>query len=334
MRKVLVEAECTPRYRMSVLLLGDQCDPHVTVVRNLIANSGVECVIFDRNDASHNLTFSTEGDTSLIHFNTAVNLHRPENVSAVWWRLKQSGLPYRSGSHQWMVEDFAQSEWRPTLRSLPYLFPGHEVTWVNDVSSQARANLKPWQLKLAKSVGFRVPETCITNNPKDAERMIGEYGRIIYKTLSGYTFNRCEMVFTTLISAGELAEREANIRKAPCIFQRFIEKSYEFRVTVVGGSIFTARLNSQKLPETSLDWRRDQLADMYEVDDLPQEVVRKISAFQKAAGLSFAVYDLAVDKEGKVWFLECNPAGQWLWIEELLGIPISIALASLLTARE
>ena len=29
--------------------------------------------------------------------------------------------------------------------------------------------------------------------------------------------------------------------------------------------------------------------------------------------------------------LECNPAGQWLWLQEETGVPIAAALADLLT---
>jgi len=33
---------------------------------------------------------------------------------------------------------------------------------------------------------------------------------------------------------------------------------------------------------------------------------------------------------GNYYFLECNPNGQWLWIEEDIGLPISKAIADYL----
>jgi len=39
---------------------------------------------------------------------------------------------------------------------------------------------------------------------------------------------------------------------------------------------------------------------------------------------------MIVTPQGEYIFLEINPNGQWLWIEELANLPISQALADLL----
>jgi hypothetical protein len=42
------------------------------------------------------------------------------------------------------------------------------------------------------------------------------------------------------------------------------------------------------------------------------------------------VFDFVVT--GRKWvMLECDPAGQWLWLQEETGVPIAAALADLLT---
>ena len=49
-----------------------------------------------------------------------------------------------------------------------------------------------------------------------------------------------------------------------------------------------------------------------------------------ALGLNFGCIDLIVRPDGDVVFLECNPNGQWLWIELTTGQKISEAIASFL----
>jgi len=47
-------------------------------------------------------------------------------------------------------------------------------------------------------------------------------------------------------------------------------------------------------------------------------------------GLVFGCIDMIVTPRGEFIFLEINPNGQWLWIEELTGLPISEAIANTL----
>jgi hypothetical protein len=44
-------------------------------------------------------------------------------------------------------------------------------------------------------------------------------------------------------------------------------------------------------------------------------------------GLRFAAFDFAMDNQNQWFFLEINPNGQWYWIEEMTGQPLSQAMA-------
>ena len=51
--------------------------------------------------------------------------------------------------------------------------------------------------------------------------------------------------------------------------------------------------------------------------------------------LEFGCFDFAMSKEtGEPVFLECNPNGQWLWLEKETGAPISRAIATSLANFE
>ena len=47
-------------------------------------------------------------------------------------------------------------------------------------------------------------------------------------------------------------------------------------------------------------------------------------------GLAFAAIDFRRDADGRWWFLDLNPAGQWRFVERRTLQPITAALAALL----
>ena len=53
----------------------------------------------------------------------------------------------------------------------------------------------------------------------------------------------------------------------------------------------------------------------------------KLVAVVQRLGLTFGAMDLVEDTDGEFHFLEVNPQGQWLWVEDLTELPISMAVA-------
>ncbi len=104
---------------------------------------------------------------------------------------------------------------------------------------------------------------------------------------------------------------------APGIFQAGVEKQYELRVTVFGAFLAAARIDSQAVAEARLDSRaggpRLPLAPI----ELPPELERRCFALLERLGIVFACFDFAVTPAGEHVFFEVNPAGQFLWIEEV-----------------
>ena len=49
--------------------------------------------------------------------------------------------------------------------------------------------------------------------------------------------------------------------------------------------------------------------------------------------INFASLDMILTPEGEFVFLEINPNGQWLWLEEELGLPLLTSMADLLTTN-
>lgn len=83
-----------------------------------------------------------------------------------------------------------------------------------------------------------------------------------------------------------------------------------------------------------MDWRSDFPALRYEVMELPESVVAGLRQFMAELGLVYGAFDLVInsDKHGKdsVWLLECNPGGQYGFLEGMAGVPITRSLVELL----
>ena len=60
--------------------------------------------------------------------------------------------------------------------------------------------------------------------------------------------------------------------------------------------------------------------------------MERCAAFVSGLGLTFGAIDLVLDEQGALQFLEINPNGEWMWIEDLVGYPIADRIASFLTS--
>jgi glutathione synthase/RimK-type ligase-like ATP-grasp enzyme len=66
----------------------------------------------------------------------------------------------------------------------------------------------------------------------------------------------------------------------------------------------------------------------YVAHQLPHDVVGKLLALMQRLGLVYGAIDLRLTADGRYVFLEINPAGQFLYVEEQTGQRISDALAA------
>ncbi|MCA1693463.1 MAG: hypothetical protein LC749_01330 [Actinobacteria bacterium] len=111
--------------------------------------------------------------------------------------------------------------------------------------------------------------------------------------------------------------------------------AWELRVTVVGDQVFACRIESQVTESTRIDWRRYDLENTPHVAHrLDPDIERRCVVLTRHFGLEFSAIDLIVTADGETVLLELNPNGQWAWIEELTGLPISAAIADVLARRD
>lgn len=306
----------------NILIIGQHPDPHIDKVMNCIIELGNNPILFQRLSRTDQLSLIFGNDT----LKNEINGISTSKIDSVWWRFKQH-LPseYSKGLGS-ITDDFIHREWISVLKALPYILPD-KVKWLNKLENHIRANYKVYQLNLAQKLGIRIPNTIISNSPKQIKDFAELYDRVIYKTLSSFILPPGYAVFTTIVSLEDIKNSGDKIVITPGIYQEYCEKKFELRVVVIGEEIYVAKINSQKHDETKIDWRKNQFLSIYEPYRLSKESEKKLLQFHNKSGLTYGAYDYIVNSKNEEIFLECNPGGQWLWIEDKLEFPISFALA-------
>jgi glutathione synthase/RimK-type ligase-like ATP-grasp enzyme len=256
------------------------------------------------------------------------NLFGIDNYKAVWFR--RTKLPE--------VEGLSKNEQIYILNEIQSLmnnlFSILSAKWLSSPESIYAAENKLLQLKTAQRLGFNIPETLITTN-KDALKEFFEKnnGDIILKPISQTRIpsdDDAAFIFTSRVSRTNI-ERLETLDLTPCIFQKNIAKDYEIRVTVVGEKVFAAAVDSQSDEETKDDWRRKPLE--FRNIKLPTNISDLCVRLLKELNLGFGAIDLIKTPDNEYIFLEINPSGQWVWVENQTGHKISEAIIEYLTCE-
>ncbi len=307
----------------AVLIVAQENDPHIRCVASQLVSRGVRFISIDiyPNESSERL-FSMEYPVEKCTINNVSTA----NVKSVWWRPKPQFENITDGVAD---REFAKREWQHALESCEEIF--RHAKWINPRQSDRRARYKPTQLKIAARAGFRIPKTIISNNPDDILGFIKrQNGQVIYKPLSWHFAPPDGLLFTNLIGPEFIVSHKDSVRVTPGIFQEKIDKSYEVRLTIVGDRLFPIKIDSQANHVTSLDWRIDPDSLIHEFIEIPESVKLGVLKVHSQLGLVYGAYDFIVTPNQEYVFLEVNPSGQWLWMEEKIGVPISTAIVDVL----
>jgi glutathione synthase/RimK-type ligase-like ATP-grasp enzyme len=233
------------------------------------------------------------------------------------------------------LENLTNGEQKFVLNEITYCLEGlykilKNAFWISSVFSIREAECKIFQLQTAKEMGFKIPQSLITNRVEVASEFIKENESVIKPIKTGLISDNKndKIIFTTLFNDVNKLDR---IKFCPTYFQGFIYKVADVRVTVIGEKVFSALILSQEYDETKVDWRSgENLKLKYEKIILPKNLSDLCIKLTQNLGLNFGAIDFVKDINGDYYFLEINPNGQWAWIEKQLNYKISHEIANLL----
>ncbi len=317
-----------------VLILSSPEDAHAAKVAHHLEGMGVHSAYWKFDPFAHDcqLNFLLADDQRRFCFNNGRETIEMCDFESIWFR-RPGPLKVKEFFEPW-IANMVQAEALQGLRGMLFSLP---CLWVNFPARDTVAALKLFQLEVAKRIGFSVPETLVTNDPEAARAFYEKWqGRIIYKLISeksNFSLPKYEFphgIPTLPVREMDLTHFE-QVRHAPHLFQERVQKQADIRVTVIGKKLFAFHIESQS-GKGKLDWRIDYEVPMkcWELSDkLSEQCIRLLVDL----GLNYGAIDFCLDKEGQYIFLEINPAGQYLWLENATQAPLSQEMAWLLAGK-
>jgi len=192
------------------------------------------------------------------------------------------------------------------------------ASWLNVPDAMRRANSKLHQLQVARDVGFVVPPTVVSNHWPAVKKLARP---VIMKMMLGelFTANKPKMMYTTLLDNPKL-ESLRHASPFPGIFQTYVPKAREWRVTLIGGKVFPVAIYTHE--SAKVDWRQPNDvpgAVRYAAEPLPADITQKCRTFMRKMKLAYGAFDLIETPSGEFVFLEMNPNGQFRGFEQAVG---------------
>ena len=307
----------------AVLILSVPEDVHAQAVERELSALGIRTYLVDTSKYPAHMSISMRfggRDGAVIE----VGDRRIElrDVGAIWWRRPQPPVIAPELTDP-VHRQFASHE---AAHFLNGLWRACDARWVNAVDADHAASYKPYQLRLATECGLNVPQTLISNSPTAvAEFIETSSAGLIYKPLSGLPSAWRETRRLTALEQPFIPF----VKHAPVIFQHYVTGP-DLRVTVVGEQIFAAEFDTSR-SRYPYDIRMDMTVPV-KVVELDASTARSIRMLVERLGLVYGAIDLKRDEAGRLWFLEINPSGQFLYVEQLTEMPIGRTLAHVLAS--
>jgi glutathione synthase/RimK-type ligase-like ATP-grasp enzyme len=300
-----------------IVLWGIGDERPIAAVRNALAELGHETFVLDQRDVfdtSLEITFGAEVTGRLVGPAHSIDLssitaiysrpYDPTAVPSVVRRGKDSG-GYRHAVelHQ------AFRAWTEVTRALV----------VNRVTAMSSNSSKPYQCALVRSLGFKVPETLVTNDPEVARVFLDDNPHVVYKSVSDV---RSVVARVT----DEHRARLADIVGCPTQFQVFVPGT-DVRVHVVGDRLFPVEVSS-----AATDYRYPGEHEVTRtITELPDDIAQRCRDAARGLGLPLAGIDLRRTDDGDWYCFEVNPAPAFPYYD--LDGGIARAVAELLAGK-
>ena len=312
-----------------VIIFSVPQDTHAHAMCEAIERKGGEAAIYYTTDFPERLglTIRPARPSAALAAHDFLRRELGAECRAVWLRrVSSTAAPSTFEDRDRAIIDLECRQMRRSF--LEVLCPA--AFWVNPLHRQEPS--KPAQLVAALRCGFQVPRTLASNDPAEILAFVrAAPGPVVFKTF-------CSLAPTTVVTEELIAEPEL-LRWTPGIYQHYVEKHYEVRVTVVGNRVFAVRIDSQATARGKVDWREAQRtpggrpSDLtFETVALPGFIEECCQRLMRSLGLVYGTIDLILTPARKHVFLEVNPSGQFLFADSEAGVPILDALAQMLLA--
>jgi glutathione synthase/RimK-type ligase-like ATP-grasp enzyme len=307
-----------------LFILTNSQDATASFLIPVLEKSGLAFVRFDTDTALRNAAFEFHVGLPRLRLNGS--WYEPNQISNIWYRRPEE---FKSeGDGDTPEAKYTRAEWADFFENFFAHVPQEQ--WMNHPSKNAAASRKLEQLSTAARLKIKIPDTLVTQGAEELRAFYAKHGgRLIAKPLStGYVERGKEsadsLIYTSRVKPEDLESLD-DLSVCPTLFQEFIEKDFDVRITVVDSELTAVKLVAKEPDGTQrCDIRRNNMVDVVHSQiQLPEQITTTICKLTREYQLRFAAIDMVVSRAGEWFFLEINPNGQWAWIDQVANTDIA-----------
>jgi glutathione synthase/RimK-type ligase-like ATP-grasp enzyme len=217
---------------------------------------------------------------------------------------------------------FCRIQWAALMQNLSVF---QSARWYNDPASTYRAEHKAIQLNVANRLGLSVPPTVVTNEPSIAVKHLPGDAFAVKGLDTVMVRESGDEVFGFTTFASQQDFEDTAWVSAPTTIQWVVPNKVDIRVTVIGPCVLAAAILVDQAGVAD-DWRLHKGHTAFISHELPVPISAACVELVADLGLRFGAIDLALSN-GRYYFLEINPTGEWAWLVDAAGLPIDEVLA-------
>lgn len=317
---------------MSVLIVADRDDIHADCVASKASDVGHEVLrISPAHDFSKDFSLQS---TDIISFTLGGKLAPLAAVTGVYCRVAAERLNEcfapRNSIERYSIEEESVA-WLTALLLIP------AQKWLNSPRSEIWADVKPHSLIQASQLGLMVPDFIITNSVSQALEFSKNRNTVI-KPISDASLAFQSAEYLSVPDFGEFDTTGTRIFRleevdldrlngTPFLLQVHIERTYEYRATVVDSKVFVALA---VLCKDRIDIK-DSDPPKYNASRLPEQEESMLLKLTKLLGLRICTFDIVRSLQGDLYVIDINPQGNWLWLDKYFDGKISSKITESLT---
>lgn len=196
-----------------------------------------------------------------------------------------------------------------------YLLQYPRDLWINYPMNNWYSERKLFQLQHAPKFGLNVPDWVITSKLSTIQDFLEKHNNecLVKPINNGYIIHSegLSQIYSTRITD----EINLNVcNNCPTLFQSIVKKKFDVRTIYVDGEVLYIQMESDHL-----DVRENLMNGVkYTRIDAPANIDYSYRKFINEQGLRFCTSDFVVSEDNQWLFLENNPNGNWVWIEEFI----------------
>ena len=312
----------------TILVLASQYDFSCDYIASGLLNTGIPYLRL--NSESLPLTKVTLDPLSrslVIQDNDNVYLVSSEHLAAIYMRRPVYFREY-AFQNKSSEESTYKAHWSTFIRNLMIF---NDAKWINHPQNTYLAEHKAVQLSIASQLGFKIPDTFVTNSLDCISTNLDYKNPIAIKGLDTILLREEEVElfsYTQIKTVPELLNY--SFQEMPVVFQRAIQYKTDIRVTVIEEEVFAVEVVKNDAGIEG-DWRIYSRDAEFRPLELPSSIRSLCIELVRELGLKFGAIDLALE-DNVYYFFEINPTGEWAWLVDSAGLHIDQAIVSSLIA--